>query len=440
MEQKYWETNKCLAEFIKNSPVSYWAVENIKNRLEKEGYVCLDEKCAYQVKKGGKYYVERNGTSILAFSIGKELASDAAFHIVAAHDDSPSYKIKPVCDGKVGNYQRVNVEPYGGMICSTWFDRPLSFAGRVYVEKDGKIIRKLVDAKKPMLLIPNLPIHLNRDVNTGYRYQANVDMQPVLGQMLDKEPMKQILAKLCECKEEEIQGFDLFLYLCEDSFYSGWEESYFSSPRLDDLQCVFSALEAFCSGKNEKDINVLAVFDNEEVGSKTRQGADTTFLEDNLKRVLSSLGYQESDYPAFIARSFCISADNAHAVHPNHSELYDADNRVYLNHGIVIKQNAAQSYATDGMTSSILEMICKEAKVPTQYFTNRADMRGGSTLGNLSASHVAIATVDIGLPQWAMHSTMETCGSEDTYHAIEMMKKFYQAHFVWKDDEILLQF
>ncbi|WP_281521683.1 M18 family aminopeptidase [Dubosiella newyorkensis] len=430
------EISKELLEFIQASPSMFHSIHTIKSYLEKENYTYLPEGKPWKLEKGGKYYSTRNNSSIIAFQIGNEL-SDYHFQMSAAHSDSPTYKIKGAAEllGP-GEYLKLNVEAYGGMIDSTWFDRPLSVAGRVLVKEDGAIKNKLLYIDKDVLLIPNLAIHMNRAVNDGYAFNRSVDLCPLFsaGAMRPGE-FDQMIARELGVQKEDILGKDLFLVNRQSPAIWGYENEFISSPKLDDLQCAFVSLKGFLASSNPKAINVYCCFDNEEVGSNTKQGAMSTFLQDTLRRINFNLGYDEDEYHQAIARSFLVSCDNAHAVHPNKSEETDRINCAYMNHGLVIKEAANQKYTTDAFSRSIFVSICKKAGVPVQLFANRSDKVGGSTLGNLSNTQVSLNAVDIGLPQLAMHSSYETAGSKDTAYAYEALKMFFDSNIQIDESE-----
>ena len=378
----YQETAKELIQFIENSPTCFHAVASMKEMLEKEGYTELKEADKWEIKKGGNYYVTRNDSSLIAFSVPEGEAK--GFRIMASHSDSPCFKIKENPEMTVDNkYVKLNVERYGGMICAPWFDRPLSVAGRVIVKEDGKLVTKLVDVDRDLLMIPNLAIHMNREVNDGYKYNAQKDLLPLFGDIAAKDTFMKTIAEAADVKEENILGHDLFLYNREKGSVWGANEEYVSIGRLDDLQCAFSSLKGFLAGEKKEYIAVHCVLDNEEVGSGTKQGAASTFLYDVLVRANQALGQDYEDYLRYLANSFMVSADNAHAVHPNYTEKADPVNRPYLNEGIVIKHSANQKYCTDGVSAAMFKDLCNEAEVPFQTFTNRSDILGGSTLGNI---------------------------------------------------------
>ncbi len=424
---------KQLFKFIENSPSCFHAIKTITEELKNEGFVEIKEKDTWQIEKGKKYYVTRNLSSVIAFKIPQN--DFKSFHIVASHSDSPTFKIKENAEIEVNNkYVKLNTEKYGGMICSTWFDRPLSIAGRILVKENNAVKTHLVNIDKDLVIIPNLAIHMNREVNDGYKYNAQIDMLPLYGDNSSKGSLMKTIAKEAEVEEESILGTDLFLYNRMNGTKIGSNEEYISSPRLDDLECAFTSLSAFLSENTSNSASVYCVFDNEEVGSGTKQGADSTFLYDVLRRINISLGKTEEDYYRLISSSFMVSADNAHALHPNYTDKSDLTNKVYMNDGIVIKYNANQKYTTDAVSASIFKTICDSVDVPYQTFTNRSDILGGSTLGNISNAHVSLNTIDIGLAQLAMHSTYETAGAKDVTYMIDAIKAFYNTSIEQVED------
>ena len=413
-----------LLKFIDESPSAYHSVLNASRLLEDAEFEYIPEYKPFKLKKGGKYYTTRNSTSLIAFKVGKNNTEDYSFNIVASHGDSPTFKVKPNNNIDTGKYQKVSVEAYGGMLCSTWFDRPLSIAGRVSISTENGIKNELVNLDKDLLVIPNMAIHMNRMANEGFKYNMAIDMQPMLYAQ-EKTNLSKLLAKELNVEEKDIIGQDLFLYNRNKSMLVGENNEIFFAPRIDDLECGFTTLVGFIESDNNESISVYCLFDNEEVGSHTRQGAASTLLIDTLERINNSLGYSKEDLLRALSSSFLVSSDNAHAVHPNHPELSDALNKVFMNEGIVIKHNAAQSYTTDGLSCAVFKKICQKANVPVQHFTNRADLRGGGTLGNISTSQVSIMSVDIGLAQLAMHSAYELAGSKDVDYMITAIKEFY---------------
>ncbi len=420
----YRETAKNLLHFIQKSPTAFHAVQAMKSALLYMGFTELREEELWNIQKGGSYVVTRNDSALIAFTIPEWRTE--SFRIIASHSDSPLFKIKEdpeICVEQ--QYVKLNVEKYGGMLCAPWFDRPLSAAGRVVIKENGAFVSKLVQLEKDMLLIPSLAIHMNRSANDGQAYDMKKNVIPLYGGQEAKGTFMKQIAEAAGVKEEEILGHDLYVYNRAPGSLWGAQEEFISAPRLDDLQCVFASFRAFIQGKKENHIAVHCVLDNEEVGSTTKQGAASTFLSDTLKRLYYALGYGWEDYAAALHRSFMISADNAHAVHPNYPEMSDVNNRVYLNGGPVVKFNGNQKYCTDGISAAMFRDICRQANVPVQVYTNRSDLAGGSTLGNIANTKTALHTADIGLPQLAMHSPYETAGVKDTQYLIDAAALFF---------------
>lgn len=420
-----------LVDFIDQSPVSYFAVKNVEDMLINKGYKKIEEYEVASIKVGDKVFFVRNGSALIAFNIGKVInESSYSFHIIASHSDSPSFKVKPKGDNQTDCYNKINVEPYGGMICSTWLDRPLSLAGKVFVRENDKLVTKLLYINEDTLIIPNLCIHFNRTINSGYTYNMANDMQPFFATGLEGKPLNDMLARKLNVKVEDIVSYDLYLVNRDQGVIWGQENEFVSAPRLDDLECVFTSSKAFVNSENDHAINVLYISDNEEVGSSSAQGADGDFLEVCVDRIISSLKYEKSSISIAKAKSFIVSADNAHAVHPNNPGITDSANKCYMNGGIAIKSNASQTYTSDGISSAIFQEICTKANAPYQFFSNRSDVRGGSTLGNILLTHFSLLSVDIGLPQLAMHSAFETAGAKDVKYAVDVFSKFYQSNIV----------
>lgn len=418
------DISRDLIHFIAKSPSTFHAVRGIKAALLYAGFTEIREEDTWQIKKGGKYVVTRNGSALMAFTVPQEGAE--AFHITASHCDSPTFKIKENPEIADGPYVKLNVEGYGGMIMSTWLDRPLSVAGRLLVTENGHLAEKLVAIDGTMLVIPSVAIHMDRSVNQHKEWKVQKDMLPLYGMTGAKTPFMDVIAAAAKVKAEDILAHDLILYSRVPGTIWGEEREFISSPKLDDLQCAFACFRGFTQGQKEKYIPVYALFDNEEVGSATSQGAGSTFLANTLERLARSLGYSYDETMAMIARSFMISADNAHSVHPNHPEYADPVNRPVINGGIVIKYSAAQKYATNAFSAAYFKKLCKDHDIPTQTFTNHSDNPGGSTLGNISNTVIAMPTVDIGLPQLAMHSSYETAGVKDTAYLVDAVTKFYE--------------
>ena len=422
-----------LFDFIQQSPSCFHVIENVKKQLTEQGFEELCENKNWQIKEGGKYFVTRNLSSVIAFKVPtKDFKS---FHIVASHSDSPTFKLKDHPEQMVkGKYVQLNTERYGGMIYSTWFDRPLSIAGRALVKTETGVATKLLNIDRDLLVIPNLAVHMDRTVNDGMKYNPQVNLLPLYGDAASKDTFNKLVAEACGTAEENIISTDLFLYNRTAPTVWGAHNEYMSCAKLDDLECAFSSLKAFLKGENSQSVSVCAIFDNEEVGSSTKQGANSTFMYDILHRINENLGRTEEQYHTAVASSFMLSADNAHALHPNHPAISDPTNPVYLNEGIVIKHNANQKYTTDAVSSAIFQKMCEEKNVPYQHFVNRSDVAGGSTLGNIANTHVSLNTVDIGMAQLAMHSSYETAGVLDLDYMIAGMEAFYNSAVVAQCD------
>lgn len=427
MEQ---EVTRRLLDFLDASPSCYHAVDNLARRLEAEGYERLREVEPWTLRTGGKYYVVRGYSSLAAFRVPGGVP--AGFMLAAAHSDSPTYKVREEAEVlSAGNCVRLAVEPYGGMIARSWLDRPLSVAGRLVVRREGGIATQLVNVDRDLLVIPSVAIHLDREVNQGTALKANTDLLPLLGCGTERGRFRSLLAEAAGVPEEDILSTELFLYPRAAAVLLGAEGEFVASPRLDDLQCVFGCLEGFLAAKEGGSVPVLCVFNNEEVGSGTRQGADSTFLTDVLERISTALG---RDWRLMAVNSFLVSADNAHAVHPAHPELSDGAERPVLNGGVVLKYNAGQKYTTDAVSGAVFREVCRAADVPVQRYSNRADLPGGSTLGNISSAHLSIPSVDIGLPQLAMHAAYEVAGSRDTALLVRAMAEYFSRSFRYLPD------
>ena len=410
-----------LLDLIEQSPSRYHTTANLKNRLTAEGYAVLAEDAAWDVRPGGRYVVTRNDSSLLAFRVPEGEA--AGFALAAAHSDSPTFQIKEQAEKLSARCTVLDTERYGGMLMNTWFDRPLSVAGRIIVERDGKLEARLVDVGRDLMIIPSVAIHMNRAANDGVKLLANVDTFPLLG--CGAQDLRAIVAEAADVAPEQILGHDLFLYLRGRGSILGAAGELIGAPKLDDLACAFALTEGFLQSGPSGAIPVLAVFDNEEVGSETKQGAASNFLRDTLRRLTLALGKTEEDYLRWCAGSFLVSADNAHAQHPNHPEFADVQNTPYLNGGIVVKFNANQRYATDAVSAAAFRLLCRETGEQTQTYANRSDLPGGSTLGSISDTRVAVPTVDIGLAQLAMHSAYETMGARDLDSLVRVMTAYF---------------
>lgn len=412
-----------LSEFILSSPTPFHAVDTAKKMLEEQGFTELKESENVNVVPEEKYFVTRNLSSIIAFKIPK--GEFSGFMISAAHSDSPAFRIKENSEMTDDNYVRISSERYGGMLCSTWLDRPLSVAGRVIVKTEKGVESRLVDLKEPVAIMPNVAIHMNRNANSGAVYDFAVDMIPLMRLAGSGQTLKSRIAENAGVSENSLLSWDLILYNPEKPVIWG---DFITSPRLDDLQCAYASLAAFLKSKNKKSAAVYALFDNEEVGSETKQGAASTFLYDTLLRIAGAKLRQK------LASSMLASCDNAHAIHPNHPEYADKNHTAKLNGGVVIKYNANQKYTSDGVSTALFALICQKAGVKVQYYANRPDMAGGSTLGNISNTQVSLNAVDIGIAQLAMHSALETAGKDDTDSFVSALTAFFSSSVQFESD------
>ncbi len=425
--------DKRLMSFINETPNAYYCVDNLRQKLIENGFEELYENELWvNLKEDGKYFVTRNDSSIIAFKMSNK-KENIGFNIVSVHTDSPSFSIKPNADMFDGNYMKLNVNGYGGMLNYTWLDRPLSLAGRVVTLKDGVYAKQLVNVDKDLLIIPSQAIHINRDVNEKNLLNHQVDMLPVVSLSNDKKLEDIIRENLSKSGKDvdKICDYDLYLYNRDSAKKVGLNDELILAPRLDDLASLFPAFVGFVEADNTNSINVFCAFDNEEIGSLTQQGADSTFLIDTLTRIAEA-----SNINLLVAlnNTFIISADNAHAMHPNAGSKSDPTNKVLLNNGVVIKHHI--NYTTDAVTSSLFKGICNYAKVPYQDFACRSDMRCGATLGGISQSHVGVDSIDIGLPQLAMHSTNETIGSKDVFYMYKALLEFYNSTIIKDKNKI----
>lgn len=428
---------KNIVDFIKACTDAWHTTAEIGAELSSLGYTALDEGEEWSLAPGGKYYTTRNMSSIIAFKI--PCASVRSFMISAAHGESPSFKIKAVPELNDGNYTRLNVEAYGGMNLATWLDRPLSVSGRAVIENGDRLETRLVRLDRDSLIIPSLAIHLNRDSKDSAGINILRDMPPMYAANgAEADFLKEIAEAANVCKEQ-IKGFDLMLYNREEGRIWGKNDEFISAPRLDDLQCVYALLKGFIDGENSDTAQVFCVFDNEEVGSGTKQGAKSDFLCSALCRISEALGKTDNERLRMLRSSFLVSADNGHAVHPNRCDVSDSVCHPKLNGGIVIKYNAAQRYTTDAVSEAVFKKICATADVPYQVYANRSDIAGGSTLGNLAAERTSINAVDVGLAQLAMHSAFETAGNTDTGYLIRAMRTFYSSRLTCTDGCICIE-
>lgn len=417
------DTTKKLFSFIEQSPTAFHAVANGERALEHAGFQRLREGAPWKLEANKGYYVTRNQSSLIAFRVPERITG---FMVGSAHTDSPCLKLKENMELHPEGYTKLDVEKYGGLLFSPWLDRPLSVAGRLMVKTDGGVAPVLVNIDRDLLVIPNLAIHMDRTLNEAKKWDAQVDLMPLLGK--GERQLLPMLAETAGIRAEDILSFDLFVYNRDKGTVLGAEEEFILCPRLDDLQCAFSLLEGFLGASSPKAMPVLCLFDNEEVGSQTRQGAMSTLLYDTLRRVCAARGLDQEDYLRCVAQSLMVSADNAHGVHPNHPEKAAMTSRPKLGEGPVIKHGPR--YATDGVSAALMKELFRAAGVPVQCYFNHTNVAGGGTLGNISGTQVSMHTVDIGLAQLAMHSACETAGTADTDYLIRAMEVCFGARLL----------
>ncbi len=415
--------NQQMLDFIARCPSPFHTVDTVCAALRQSGYVPLSATQDWTLSPGGKYYLTCNDSSLIAFRVPR--CAPTGFVLTAAHSDSPTFKVKKEATRTAaGQYVQLCTEPYGGALLATWFDRPLGIAGRVLTEEGGRVVSHHIAPDEDVALIPSVAIHLDRTANDGRKINPAVETLP-LWSMTGSSSFTAQLARWAGVSEDAVLDYDLYLVCRDRGSIWGAENAFVSAPRLDDLACVFGCLEGFLHAEENSAVNVLCVFDNEETGSATKQGAGSTLLRDTLWRIAAALGCSEAQYQQWLARSYMVSADNGHARHPNHPELSDEQNTPYLNGGLVIKYNAAQRYTTDGVSGALLRSLCRQVNVPVQTYANRSDMSGGSTLGSIATTTVPVRTVDIGLAQLAMHSCYETMGSADLAAFVTAMTALY---------------
>ena len=419
-----------LKNFLDGAVSTYHAVATLAAELQQAGYTQLSPAEDWTLMPGGKYFLTRNGSALMAFRVPQ--LTPKGFLLTASHSDRPGFKVKENPELK-NAYIRLAVERYGGMLMSTWLDRPLSIAGRVLVETEEGVQTKLVNIDRDLLMIPNVAIHMNRQANDGYKWNPASDLIPLFG---GKDTAGKFATMLEEAAGGKVLGHDLSLYVRQKGSIWGLEEEFISSAALDDLACAWCCTQAFLNADDSQQIQLLCVFDNEEVGSSSLQGADSDLLQTLIERICNGL---KLDMNRMLAQSFMLSADNAHAIHPNHPEYADPNNAPVVNQGVVLKFNANQRYCTDGVSAAIFRKVCGKAGVPVQTYCNRADMMGGSTLGNISLTHVSIPSADIGLPQLAMHSCYETAGCKDVGYMIDALTAFYSTTLTVEDGNYTLK-
>ena len=425
MENKIKEEsiNKLLLDLFNNSYNEYFAISNIKKLLDENGFICLLENEKYEISLGKSYYILRDGSSIIAFKVPEKL-DELYFKIVASHSDSPVLKIKENPTVIENGYNKLKVEKYGGMIVSSWLDKPLGIAGRVCYKNGNAITTRLVNFPTN-LIIPNVAIHQNRDINNGFIYNPQIDLLPILG--LGNNDLFKELLDSTRSNKEEILSYDLNLYNKEKAVLGGINNEFIYSPKEDNLVSAYISILSLISSISYDGISLGVVFNNEEVGSSSLNGADSDFLATNLKRISKSLGFSNDELSRALVKSYLVSLDNAHAIHPNHPEMSDNKNNCLINEGVVIKHNSNMLYTSEAISTAIIKLIASKENISLQTFFNRADARGGSTLGNISLTHVSIRSVDLGIPQLAMHSNYEVMGSKDTINAYKLLKALFNS-------------
>lgn len=419
-----------LINLLNKTYTQYHTVDVISKTLDDAGYIELKENECWVILPGCKYYVTRGDSSIVVFNIPSQLNHDYHYQVIASHSDSPTFKLKPNPILVENGFVKLNVEKYGGMIYSSWLDRPLTIAGRVMVEDDNKVITKLVYIDKNLLTIPNVAIHMNRDINSGFSYNPQVDLLPTLAEAKEEVDYFKELMLLAGIKDK-VLAFDLYLVSREKASLSGLNNEFISAPKLDNLECAYVTLNGLLNSKeNNNVIPVYTCFDNEEVGSSSINGAGSTLLKDVLDRLSMCMGLDKEEALVALSKSFVISADNAHGLHPNHPEFSDPTNKVRLNKGIVIKYNANMKYCSDSYSSAALKLVLDKSNIAYQEYTNKSNMPGGSTLGNILQGQVSVHMVDIGLPQLAMHSSYEVAGSKDIDALLDLSTSFYSGDLI----------
>ncbi len=432
-DNNYMNNAQELLDFINKGKTAFQSTYEIKNILDKQGYTEIKEEDKWELKKGGKHYIIKNNSALIAFEIGNGDIEKDGFRLIGAHTDSPGFRIKPNPEMKVeGHYVKLNTEVYGGPILSTWFDRPLSIAGRVTLKGENPFNPRveLLDVNKPILIIPNLAIHMNRSVNEGYEYNKQKDTLPMLTLVEDKlekdNYLINLIADTLKVDSNDILDFDLFLYEYAEGMLIGLNDEFISCGRLDDLWMVFAGLKALISSDEIKATKVLVALDNEEIGSLTSQGANSSILENILERITLGLEKDRESFKRALSNSIMISADLAHAIHPNYVEKCDPTNKPMLGMGPVLKIAAGGSYSTDSYASAVFKGICEKAEVPCQVFVNRSDLRGGTTIGPITASKLNIPVIDMGAPLLSMHSIRELATVKDNEYTIKAFTEFFK--------------
>ena len=422
-------------EFLKDSKTAFHAANKVKEILKDNGFIELNETADFKIEKGKNYFLTRNNSSVIAFQIPNDI-NNLGFNITAAHLDSPTFKLKPNFELDFLRYQKLNTEVYGGPIFYSWFDRPLDIAGRVLIKKGNTIESKLIEFNKAMAIIPSLAIHYNKECNSNLKLNPQEDMMPILADNdIQYGDLLAMISDKLNVSKEDILSYDLYLALLERGMYSGINNEFITAPQIDNLECSYVALNSIINSKpHNSSINVMVLFDNEEIGSRTRQGADSNLLDIVLERISNSLNLSKDEYYKALANSFFISLDNAQGFHPNYPNKFDSTNKCFMNDGIVIKESARGSYTSDGYSIAIFKLMCENSDAKYQFMTNRSDVPGGSTLGAINISHISIPSVDIGFAQLAMHSSMETTGALDIIEMEKVIKYFYSRHLIFNED------
>ncbi len=422
--------NKEMFNFIENATCAFTGIKEIKKYLHYKNFIELQENEEWHLNSKEKYFVTRNDASIIAFTLGQ----NKSFNITCTHIDTPAFQIKPKNEIYEKNYLKINVMPYGGLLNYAWLDESMSIAGRVIIKNKNTFRKEIIDLKEPLLCIPSVAIHQNASANDDLQLNNQIDMIPILALKNQKEIIKKLITQKCKLlKNEEVCDYDLFLYATDKPTFLGLQKEMILSPRIDDLSCVFPALTAFLKSKKTQNNNIFCAFNSEEIGSLTKEGADSSFLMDILKRIA---GYTKKDISMMINNSTILSADNTHATHPNHPGNSDENNEALLNQGIVISKEEAST--TDSITSSLFKSICENINVPYQDFVSKNDMTSGSTLSGISLRHVSIDSIDIGLGQLAMHGAKEIIGNKDSYYLYKAFKAFYETKIIKEKDRIKL--
>ena len=420
-----------LFEFIENATSQFHTVQATKEQLVKHGFEELKLKEGWELQKGGKYLLEHHGSTLFAFTVGEEFEAQDGFRIAASHGDFPGFRIKANAEMEVGGYLQLNTEGYGGVMLASWLDRPLSVAGRVVLKSDDVFKPKvrLIDLKKPVLIIPNLAIHFNREMNKGVELRKQVEMLPIYGTVsgaLSKDAFLTAIAEALNVKKEDVLDYELTIYNTDKASYVGLTDEFVSAPRLDNLTSTQALVEGITKSTRKNGLNMMIVFDHEEIGSRSKQGAASTLLATILEKIYVSLGMTKIDFTNALEDSLIISADVSHAYHPNYGAKYDLTNKHVLNKGLAIKEACSQSYATDSEAIAIVQQICEKEGIAYQKFVNHSDSTGGGTIGAISSAMLPVRTVDIGVPLLAMHSSRETMGVKDYESLVDFVTAYYR--------------